>query len=257
MDNIQAAATVVLEARRAGRPIPQISVSHKIVSLEDGYNVQKLVKSQYVADGRIISGHKIGLTSKAVQTQLGVGVPDFGTLYEDMAYESGSYVPASRLMQPKAEAEIAFVLAKDINQQMAMDDLPSFISHACAAIEIVDSAIEGWKLSIGDTIGDNASCGLYVLGNDRVKLPNADLAGCIMSMSVDGKTVSTGKGSDCLGHPLNAVLWLIEALTTRGESLKAGDIILSGALGPMHSLKKGDHVLASISGFLPVGFTLV
>ncbi|MBL4894845.1 MAG: fumarylacetoacetate hydrolase family protein, partial [Emcibacter sp.] len=184
--------------------------------------------------GRRLVGRKTGLTAKSVQAQLGVGQPDFGMLYADMAYADGEDVPLDRLLQPKVEGEIAFVLKEDLDQeQMTITDVMRAIDYAVAAIEIVGSRIADWNIKIMDTVADNASSGLYVLGTEPRQLSELDLHLCGMVIEHQGEPVSTGAGAACLGNPLNATLWLAKTMVKVGRPLKAGDTILSGALGPM------------------------
>jgi 2-keto-4-pentenoate hydratase len=205
--------------------------------IEAGYAIQEINTAHWLKQGRRLVGRKTGLTAKSVQAQLGVGQPDFGMLYADMSYADGEDVSLSKLMQPKIEGEIAFVLKKDLDQeQMTISDVMRAVDYAVAAIEIVDSRIEGWNIKIMDTIADNASSGLYVLGSEPRSLSEINLRHCGMVIEHMGEPVSTGAGAACLGNPLNATLWLAKTMVEVGRPLKAGDTILSGALGPMVSV---------------------
>lgn len=213
------------------------------------YAIQQYNNSLRVAGGARMVGRKIGLTSVAVQRQLGVDSPDFGCLFADMAHLDNGEIDISRLLQPKIEAEIVFVLEHDILvEQPTAADLISAIAYALPALEIVDSRISRWDIRLTDTIADNASCGLFVLGNRPVPLDALDLIGCAMVMTEDGHKVSSGLGSDCLGNPLNAARWLADRMVQLGTPLRAGDILLSGALGPMASVVPGANYQASIQG---------
>ena len=219
------------------------------LDLNGAYAIQERNTIVRLASGGEIVGRKIGLTAKAVQAQLGVDQPDFGIMYADMAVPNGSSIPWNKVMQPKVEAEITFVLKKDLNQaDHSHEDIVDAIDYAVASIEIPCSRIENWNIRIADTIADNASAGYYVLGNKRVNLEDLDLLGCKMVMSVNGNEVSTGQGSACLDNPLNAVKWLADIMVKVGRPLLAGDIVLSGALGPMAAVNPGDRVEASIEG---------
>ncbi len=202
--------------------------------LEAGYAIQEINTSHWLSKGRRLVGRKTGLTAKAVQKQLGVDQPDFGMLYADMALADGQDVSLDQLMQPKIEGEIAFILKNDLDQeQMTVTDVVRAIDYAVAAIEIVDSRIENWNIKIMDTVADNASSGMYVLGSDPRSLSDINLRHCGMVIEHKGEPVSTGAGAACLGNPLNATLWLAQTMVKVGRPLKAGDTILSGALGPM------------------------
>ncbi|MCW2852492.1 MAG: mhpD 1 [Nocardioides sp.] len=213
------------------------------------YAVQQLVTRRRVAEGARVVGRKIGLTSTAVQAQLGVDQPDFGTLFDDMAYADGATLPLGRLLQPKVEAEIAFVLGADLVEgPVDVDRVRDAVEHATAALEIVDSRIADWDITFGDTVADNGSSGLFVLGAERVALDVFVPVLAEMSMSLDGEVVSTGTGADCLGDPLQALAWLAAKAREIGDPLRAGDIVLSGALGRMAPLVAGSAVTAHITG---------
>lgn len=242
------AAEAIRSARTERRTIPRISDTHGIAGLEQAYAVAELNTRARLAElGRRVVGLKVGLTSKAVQQQLGVDQPDFGLLFDDMEYLDGDSVPMSRLIQPKVEAEIAFVVGRDLDASVpSYAEFLSSLDHAVAALEIVDSAITDWKITLVDTIADNASSGLYVLGNQPFAVNSLSLADQAMTLEVGGTTASTGSGAACLGHPLRAAYWLARTMAARGQPLRAGQLILSGALGPMVSVKAGDQVRAFI-----------
>lgn len=217
--------------------------------LAAAYAVQNVNTRHWLKQGRRLIGRKIGLTSKSVQKQLGVDQPDYGMLYADMALCDGEEVAMSRLMQPKVEAEIALVLERDLKQQdLSITELMSAVAYAVPAIEIVGSRIENWNIKILDTIADNASSGLFVLGNDPKKLEGLDLRLCGMVMERRGDQISLGAGVACLGNPLNAALWLARTMVGIGAPLKAGDVIMSGALGPLAPVEAGDVIEVRISG---------
>jgi len=227
-------------------------VLHDFIDANDvaaGYAIQEINTSYWLDQGRRLVGRKTGLTAKSVQSQLGVGQPDFGMLYADMAYVDGEDVPLDRLMQPKIEGEMAFVLKSDLTQaQMTITDVMRAIDYAVAAIEIVDSRIADWNIRIMDTVADNASSGLYVLGTEPRQLSELDLHLCGMVIEHQGEPVSSGAGAACLGNPLNATLWLAKTMVEVGRPLKAGDTILSGALGPMVSVSGPGVYELRISG---------
>ena len=213
------------------------------------YAVQNVNTRHWLKQGRRLIGRKIGLTSKAVQKQLGVDQPDYGMLYADMALYDGEEVPMPKVMQPKVEAEIALVLERDLKEQdLSITELMSAVAYAVPAIEIVGSRIENWNITIVDTIADNASSGLFVLGNDPKRLEGLDLRLCGMVMEKRGDQISIGAGVACLGNPLNAALWLARTMVRTGAPLKAGDVIMSGALGPLAPVTAGDVIEVRISG---------
>ena len=207
-------------------------------------------------NGAFIKGYKIGLTSKAVQKQLGVDQPDFGVLLNTMEITSNS-INYSALMQPKAEAEIALVLKNDIHQAPnTIQELLPHIDYALSAIEIVGSRIENWDIHITDTIADNASASHYILGKKKVALDQLDIVNCSMELIKNNTLVSEGTGSACLGNPLNAALWLTQTMMRNRVVLKKGEVLLTGALGPMTSLEKGDVINANITGFDTITLTI-
>jgi 2-keto-4-pentenoate hydratase len=224
--------------------------------IDGAYAVQAINTAYWTGQGRRIVGRKIGLTAKAVQQQLGVDQPDFGVLFDDMHIADGGRLDPARAIQPKAEAEIAFVLGRDITDADAsIETIGAAIDHAVAAIEIVDSRIADWKISFADTVADNGSSAFFVLGDDHRRLAGLDLYTCGMVLEINGKVASLGAGAACLGHPLNAVQWLARTLVARGEPLRAGDVLLSGALGPMVALTPGDEVRTRIGGLGTCNFT--
>lgn len=213
------------------------------------YQVQALLTDRRTAAGERIVGRKIGLTSRAVQTQLGVDSPDFGTLFGPMAYVDREPIPLARFLQPRVEAEVAFVLGHDIDRPDAtVADVVRATDHVLAAIEVVDSRVAGWDIRIADTIADNASSGAFVLGTAPRRLADVDLVGAGMVMEQRGDVVSSGAGVACLGSPVAAVVWLARALGRLGQPLRAGDVILSGALGPVVPVNAPGAFRARISG---------
>lgn len=232
-----------------GQTIPPIRTELDGATLADAYAIQQANTRHWSTSGRQRTGAKIGLTAKAVQAQLGVDQPDFGTLFADMAVPDGGIVERGRLIQPKAEAEIAFVLARPIDvERLDIDELADAVAHALPAIEIVDSRIANWDIGIIDTVADNASSGLYVVGNTPVPLDAIDLRLAGMVMEKNGETVSLGTAAACLGNPLNALGWLAKTMHDLGDPLGEGDLILAGALGPMVAAQPGDRFTAEIGG---------
>jgi 2-keto-4-pentenoate hydratase len=251
------AADALAEAARTGAACPPVRTFFDHGDIDIAYAVQRLNLQRGQADGRRIVGRKIGLTSPAVQRQLGVDQPDFGALFADMAVPEGGEVPAGQLLQPKVEAEVALVLGSDLPyRECTVVDVLRAVDFVLPALEIVDSRVAGWDISIVDTVADNASCGLYVLGGSPVPLTGLNLRSVRMTMTRGGEVVSEGTGADCLGSPLNAAAWLASALAGMGDPLRAGDLVLTGALGPMVPAAPGDVFEARISnlGSVRVGF---
>jgi 2-keto-4-pentenoate hydratase len=248
--DIERAARVLREAYDTGKPCPPLRGELLPTGdVESAYAVQRAQVRRWSAEGRRLVGAKIGLTSRAVQEHFGVYQPDFGVLLADMAVPDGAEVDLGRLLQPRVEAEVAFVLGTDLPyEQVTVADVIHATDHLLPAIEIVDSRIAGWDISIVDTIADNASSALFVLGTAPRRLADVDLRLCGMVLEHAGEPVSVGAGAACLGNPLHAVAWLAATLARAGDPLRAGDVLLSGALGPMVPVTPGAAYEARISG---------
>ncbi len=248
-ENIEEAARRLWDAARTGTPCAPVRELIEDGDIDAAYAVQEINTLRAVEAGRRLTGRKIGLTSKAVQAQLGVDQPDYGMLFADMDVPEGEDIALSSILQPKVEAEIAFILGDDLdNPQLTMADVMSSIDYAVAAIEVVGSRVANWDIRILDTVADNASSGLYVLGTEPRALGDFDPRLCGMVMEKNGEPVSVGAGAACLGNPLSAALWLAKVMVRVGRPLKAGDTILSGALGPMAPAAPGDVFEARING---------
>lgn len=227
------------------------------LDLQGAYAVQSHNTAFWQTTGRRIVGRKIGLTATAVQKQLGVDSPDFGVLFDDMQLADGGVLPWHRLLQGKVEAEVALVLSRDLdNPRASMVDVMAATAYALPALEIVDSRIADWKITLADTVADNASSAFFVLGQEPRSLAGLDLRSCGMLLEVDGVLASTGVGAACLGHPLQAAAWLARTLAQQGEPLRGGDVILTGALGPMVPLRPNTRIQATVGGLGQVSFTL-
>ena len=248
-DPIKTAAQRIRNAVKSGRPCKPIRDLIEAGDLDAAYAIQQTNTDIWIEEGRRPVGRKIGLTAKSVQKQLGVDQPDYGILYADMEVVDGDEIDAARLMQAKVEGEIALVLDNDlVDEQLTLVDLMDSVAYALPAIEIVGSRIAKWDITILDTIADNASSGLYVLGTRPVGLHELDLRMCGMVMENKGDQVSIGAGVACLGNPLNAALWLARKMVAVGMPLMAGDTIMTGALGPMAPVTPGDVVEVRIGG---------
>lgn len=258
MDEKLSTAAARLRAAYVGGAIAPLRETLAPTDVDGAYAIQSLNTQFWIESGRRIIGRKIGLTAEAVQKQLGVDQPDFGVLFDDMQIADGGIVQAGRLLQPRAEAEIALVLGRDVDDLNADEDaIAAAVDYAVAAIEIVDSRIADWNISFADTVADNGSAAHFVLGREKRKLSGLDLYTCGMALEFGGKVVSVGAGAACLGHPLKAAAWLGRTLSARGQPLRAGDIVLTGALGPMAPIVPGLNVRAQIGGVGSVAFSAV
>jgi 2-keto-4-pentenoate hydratase len=250
------AAERLARAAATGIPCPPVRDLIGADEVPRAYRVQELLVAGWLAAGTHRVGRKIGLTAPAVQAQLGVGQPDFGVLLDSMRVGQDEPVASGRLLQPRIEAEVAFVLGRDIEgADPGADEVASAVAAARPALEIVDSRIAGWDITIADTVADNASCGLFVLGDAEVPLDAFDPVAVSMTLRQDGAEVSSGTGAACLGSPLNALAWLAATAAGFGDPLRAGEIVLSGALGPMVPVRAGAGYEASLSGLGDVRIT--
>ena len=237
------------EALVAGKTLAPLTSRHPDITIEDAYHIQQRMIARRLEKGERVIGKKIGVTSKAVMNMLGVHQPDFGYLLDGMVYNEGESIPMETLIQPKAEGEIAFLLKEDLQGPgVTAADVIAATEGVMACFEIVDSRITDWKIKIQDTVADNASCGVFVLGDQLVDIANIDLATCGMVLEKNGEIVVTGAGAATMGHPVNAMVWLTNTLGKLGITLKAGDIVLSGAMGAMVPVAKGDNLRMTIGG---------
>ena len=237
------------DALKGRHVVEPLTSRHPDITIEEAYAIQQRLNARRIAAGERIIGKKIGVTSRAVMDMLGVYQPDFGLLTDGMVYNEGDAIPAATLIQPKAEGEIAFVLKKDlIGPGISAADVLAATEGVMACFEIVDSRIRDWKIGIADTVADNASCGVFVLGDRLVDPRGLDLTTCGMVLEKNGEIVATGAGAAALGAPANAVAWLANTLGRLGIPLKAGEVVLSGSLAIMVPVKAGDSLRVSIGG---------
>jgi 2-keto-4-pentenoate hydratase len=242
-ESLKDAARAIREARSERQTIARISETFGISTVDEAYTIADMNNQMMIEAGHHITGKKVGLTAKKVQEQLGINEPDFGVLFQSMEFLHGDEVPFDRLIQPKVEGEIAVVIDRDMTQ-----DPPSWgyflssLAYVVPAIEIVDSVITDWKITLVDTVADNASSALYVLGNQPVDASAFALDHIDMQLWINHNVASVGTGATCLGHPLRSAYWLACEMAKRGQPLKAGEVILSGSLGPMVPVRQGDAV---------------
>ena len=246
-EQIAACAAKLAEAERTRVPVPPLTREYPELTVDDAYAIQLVNVNRLLAQGAAISGKKIGLTSPGMQQLLGVDEPDYGHLFRFM--DCACDVPADELIQPKIEAEIAFILGSDLPERdVGAQDVLDCTAYVSAAFEIVDSRVADWKIKLADTISDNASSGRYVLGSKRVSPKLLDLAAVTMSVEQAGRgVVSKGVGSAVMGDPAVSVAWLANCLRGYGVSLKKGEVILSGAFAAALPAAKGDEFCATFS----------
>ncbi|SDM41977.1 2-keto-4-pentenoate hydratase [Nonomuraea jiangxiensis] len=241
------AADRLVEAARSGEPCAPIR--DLVATAADGYAVQEINTRRALGAGRRLVGRKIGVTNLLLQQQFGIDQPDFGMLFADMSYSDGLPIPIEKFLQPRAEAEIALVFGRDLSGgPFTVADVIRAVDFVLPAIEIADSRIADWDITLADTVADNASAGAYVLGHTPTSLLGLDLRAVRMTMTRDGQEVSTGTGEVCLGGPLNAAVWLATRLGRTDHALRAGDVVLTGALGPVVPVGPEDVFEARIDG---------
>ncbi|WP_229053489.1 2-keto-4-pentenoate hydratase [Aeromicrobium sp. Leaf350] len=236
------------QARTGIKPTAPVRDVLGSTDVDSAYVVQAELTRRRVEAGGVVVGRKIGLTSPAVQKQLGVDQPDFGVLFADMHVADGGTVPTATLLQPKVEAEVAFLLGADLDGPLDLASVRAAVTHAVPALEIVDSRVDDWDITIVDTVADNGSSAAFVLGETAVPIAEVEPREVQMQLTVDGDVASSGDGAACLGDPLEALLWLARAAQDLGDPLREGQIILSGALGPMVPVTPGSTVRAVITG---------
>ena len=246
MTDLDAVARVLALAYATGVPVAPLTQTYDGFTLDDAYAVQQIQISARLAAGASISGYKVGLTSEPMRKQFGVSEPDFGHLLSDMEYAADAPVAIAAFLQPRAEPEIALVLGRPLRGgRVSISDVVAATAYAVPAIEIIDSRIADWRISLPDTVADNASSGGYVLGQSPVPLDRLDLSltGCVFRRN--GRIVATGAGAAVLGSPLHAATWLANELIGRGAELGPGHVILTGSITAAIGVQAGDAVTAS------------
>jgi len=250
-DRIASLGTELYEALRARRTLAPLTERESAITIDDAYHISLQMLECRKADGEVVVGKKIGVTSKPVQDMLGVHQPDFGFLTNVMQVENGSVVSLAQagLIQPRAEGEIAFRLKKDLQGPgVTEEDVLDATEYVSACFEIVDSRIHDWKIKIQDTVADNASCGVFVIGEEKVDPRSLDLAAAEMNVEKNGEHIAKGLGSAVQGHPATAVAWLANTLGEFGIPFLAGELILSGSLAPLLPIVPGDRFTMTIEG---------
>lgn len=248
-ETLEALAKRLRDANSSGEVCEPIRDTLGTEDISSAYAIQNINTSHELQNGGKIIGKKIGLTSPAVQAQLGVNQPDYGMLWQHKEVENGGHISIKDIMQAKAEVEIAFVLGKDlVDQDITTIDIISAIDYALVAIELVGSRIRDWDIKITDTIADNGSASHWVVGHKPVSLSDFDVINCKMTLHKNGVLVSEGFGKNCLNSPINALRWLAVKMVEMGHPIRKGEIIFTGALGPMVHVEAGDHFEACIEG---------
>ncbi|GAA1072470.1 2-keto-4-pentenoate hydratase [Tsukamurella spumae] len=239
-------AAELAEAYRTRRAITPIAERFPELTIDDAYRIQQLQVQSWIDDGAAVRGHKVGLSSRAMQRQLGVDRPDFGHLLNTMFYPDGGRVPAGTFIAPRVEAEIALILGSDLSGPgITPAEALGAIAWVTPALELIDSRIADWRIGIVDTVADNASSGGVVLGSQRVPVEQVDLRGIGGTLRVGGALVDTGAGGAVLGSPVNALVWLANVMGEHGVTLRAGEVILPGSVTAAHAVGPGDVAVAT------------
>jgi 2-keto-4-pentenoate hydratase len=245
LTKIQDFAAQLAQAEAIKVGIDPLIVTDPELTLDEAYYIQLENIKKKLEEGQKIVGKKIGLTSVAVQKMLGVDEPDYGHLLDTMVVENGGTIDTKDMLLPKVEGEIAFILKKDLKgPNVTAVDVIQATDYVVPALEIVDSRVQDWKISLRDTVADNASSGLYVLGGKPTKLEDIDLELVGMALYQNGEVANTGVGAAVLGSPATSVAWLANRLADYDITLKAGEVILSGALSGMVVANPGDNFVA-------------
>jgi 2-keto-4-pentenoate hydratase len=246
--DIKALAKELLESQRTRVPVASLTERFPDITVEQAYHIQLENIQTRLKEGRRVVGKKIGLTSKAMQQLFNVYEPDYGHLLDDMVVLTGGVVPTEQLMQPRCEGEIAFLLKRDlVGPGVTTADVLSATEALLPALEIVASRVKDWKIKLPDTVADNASSGMLVLGNALTPPAGIDLRLVGMVFEKNGEIVGTGAGAAVLGHPASSVAWLANKLHEFGIVLKAGEVILSGALTAAIPITPGDYFHAEFA----------
>ncbi|HYQ52965.1 fumarylacetoacetate hydrolase family protein [Pseudomonas sp. NPDC089396] len=248
---IEALGDELFNALNTRQPLAPLTQRHPAIDLSDAYRISRRFLARREAMGERVVGKKIGVTSRAVQEMLDVHQPDFGFLTDAMQVQDGQDVSLShyKLIQPRAEGEIAFVLGEDLHGPgITAEDVLAATEWVLPCFEIVDSRIDNWQIRIQDTVADNASCGVFALGRQRVDPRTLDLARIEMHLLKNGQPSGSGLGSAVQGHPCAAVAWLANTLGELGIAFRRGEIVLSGALAPLVPVTAGDRISLNMAG---------
>jgi len=242
-------AGALATAERDRRPIPPLRESHPEIDVVDAYEIQLLNVRKRLATGATVHGHKVGLSSRAMQDMMGVNEPDYGHLLSDMEVFEVRPVSAGRYCYPRVEVEVAFVLGRPLpGQGCTEDDVLAATEAVAPAIELIDSRIEDWNIRICDTVADNASSAGYVLGRDRVTPTDIDLCTIDARLHRNGEQVAEGRSDAVLGNPVTAVAWLARKVASFGVTLEAGHVILPGSVHRAVDVRPGDDFEAVMDG---------
>lgn len=246
MTNVIASAAQALLTAYGGVPIAPLTETWPKLTSAQAYDIQLRQVEHWTSQGRLLRGHKVGLTSAVMQPQLGVDRPDYGHVFADMFHPESSPIVADQFISPKVEPEIAFVLRSTLQGPgVTAAAAVAAVDYVLPALEIIDSRIDDWRITLPDTIADNASSAGVVLGTRARRVDEIDLALSGCTLCLNDRPVATGAGAAVLGSPLNALVWLANTVGPLGISLEAGSVILPGSLTAAAPVTPGTHVTAS------------
>ncbi len=242
-------AAELADAERSRLPMAPLTSIHSDIDVVDAYEIQLINIRQRVAEGARVVGHKVGLSSEAMQKMMGVDEPDYGHLLADMEVFEDTPVPAGRFLYPRVEVEVGFILADDLpGAGCTEDDVLAATAAFAPSIELIDTRIKDWKIALCDTIADNASSAGFVLGKERVSPKDIDIKGIDAVLTRNGEVVAEGRSDAVLGNPVTAVAWLARKVDSFGVRLKAGDIVLPGSCTRAIDARPGDEFVADFTG---------
>ena len=255
--DIDRAAADLLQAEETREQIGLLSLRHPGLTLDDAYAIQAAQMAQKLASGRTIAGWKIGLTSKVMQRALNIDTPDSGVLYDDMVFDHGATVPKGRFIQPRVEAEIAFVTKSDLSGKVTAEQVMAATDYVQPALEVIDSRFSGFKFDLESVIADNSSSARYVPGGRMIRPDALDLRTVGVVLEHNGDIAQIGAGAEVLGHPAEAIAMLVGVLDDMGEVLPAGSFVMAGAITAAVAVKPGDTITARFyeMGSITVTFT--
>ena len=242
-------AADLAQAERSGEPIPPLTAAYPDIDVVDAYEIQLINIRQRVAEGARVLGHKVGLSSKAMQQMMGVDEPDYGHLLDEMELFENIPVKTNRYLYPRVEVEVGFILSADLpGAGCTEDDVLAATEALVPAIELIDTRITDWKIGLCDTIADNASSAGYVLGEARVSPAGLDVKTIDAVLTCNGEVIAEGRSDAVLGNPVTAVAWLARKVESFGVRLRKGDVVLPGSCTKAIDVHPGDDFVADFAG---------
>ena len=242
-------AADLAQAERSREPIAPLTSAHPDIDVVDAYEIQLINIRQRIAEGARVLGHKVGLSSLAIQQMMGVDEPDYGHLLDEMQVFEDTPVPAGRYLYPRVEVEVGFILSADLpGAGCTEDDVLAATEALVPSIELIDTRITDWKIALCDTIADNASSAGFVLGKARVSPGDIDVKTIDAVLTRNGEVIAEGRSDAVLGNPVIAVAWLARKVESFGVRLQKGDVVLPGSCTRAIDARAGDEFVADFTG---------